>query len=530
MKKYLLLIILSSLAYVGFAQKQNYTSYFSSESQIRKYLADNITILDPAEGAYDVQHSCRTGSPIARDFSQQWTYYLVKNPSTNKFDVYAEDGSFQKSSNFKIEAIGETNAYRLYWHNSSNRAYLENNLRLSTKIELSQSDARSYTGNPNFAYWVVLGYDMVKKYPTTSMYADAVRKQVEEAKPTEWSGTGFALANNYIVTNYHVVEDAKSISIQGINGNFTNKYSATIVASDKFNDLALLRVNGVTINSANIPYSVKTSTSDVGEDVFVLGYPLTATMGDEVKLTTGVISSKTGFQGDVSQYQISAPVQPGNSGGPLFDGKGNVIGIISAKHRGAENVGYAIKASYLRNLMESALSTNILPQTNKISTQNLSGKVKAVKDYVYYITCSSSGNGTSYNGSSYSGGSSYSSGKTYNNPSINTNCSNNTRILSVTIEDNRTIVKMSDNNRNRNGGYYAWMTLDPQTYIMANGHKYTLTKADGIALSPNKTYFSYEGETKTFTLYFPSIPKSTSSIDLVESSTSEWRFYGIQLR
>lgn len=66
-------------------------------------------------------------------------------------------------------------------------------------------------------------------------------------------------------------------------------------------------------------------------------------MGDEIKLTTGVISSKTGFQGDVSLYQISAPIQPGNSGGPLFDNKGNLIGIVNAKHKGAENVGYAIK-------------------------------------------------------------------------------------------------------------------------------------------------------------------------------------------
>ena len=66
-----------------------------------------------------------------------------------------------------------------------------------------------------------------------------------------------------------------------------------------------------------------------------------------------------------------------------------MIGVISAKHRGAENVGYAIKASYLRNLMENAISTNILPQNNKISSLNLSGKVKAAKNFVYYITCSS---------------------------------------------------------------------------------------------------------------------------------------------
>lgn len=209
---------------------------------------------------------------------------------------------------------------------------------------------------------------------------------------SEWAGTGFALMNNYIVTNYHVVENAKTIHVQGVNGNFNTKYNASVVATDKVNDLALLKVKDCTIQSAEIPYSINNFTSEVGEDIFVLGYPLTSTMGEEIKLTTGVVSSRTGFQGDVSLYQISAPIQPGNSGGPLFDSQGNVIGIVSAKHKGAENVGYAVKASYLRNLVESAVSTNILPQKNKMSSLTLSGKVKMAKKYVFYITCSNTSN------------------------------------------------------------------------------------------------------------------------------------------
>ena len=202
-----------------------------------------------------------------------------------------------------------------------------------------------------------------------------------------WSGTGFALTSNYVVTNYHVVEGARAIYLQGINGDFHNKYQATVIATDKVNDLAILRVEGAYINTSNIPYSVKTTTADVGEEVFVLGFPMTTTMGEELKLTTGVVSSRTGFQGDVSIYQISAPIQPGNSGGPLFDSDGNLIGIVSAKHTEAENVSYAIKASYLRNLMESAMENNILPQTNRIAGYKLSDKVKQIRNYVYFITC-----------------------------------------------------------------------------------------------------------------------------------------------
>lgn len=227
----------------------------------------------------------------------------------------------------------------------------------------------------------------LKMYPHSGS-GDGVGSNIGGA--SEWTGTGFALRNNYVVTNYHVIDKAKSIFIHGVNGNSHKNYSATVVATDKHNDLALLLINGANISNTGIPYSIKTPTAEVGEEVFVLGYPLTSTMGEEIKLTTGVISSKTGFQGDVSLYQISAPIQPGNSGGPLFNGKGDVIGIVSSKHVGTENVGYAIKTSYLKNLLETSISDNLMPQNNKLSGMNLSEKVKAVKDYVYYITCSAS--------------------------------------------------------------------------------------------------------------------------------------------
>lgn len=370
----------------------------------------------------------------------------------------------------------------------------------------------------------------VKLYPTSS--ANVGIGGGSSIGGAEWSGTGFALKNNYIVTNYHVIKDAKSIWIQGVNGDFNTKYTASIVASDKFNDLALLKIEGVTVNTSGIPYSVKTSTSEVGEDVFVLGYPLTSTMGEEIKLTTGVVSSKTGFQGDVSLYQISAPIQPGNSGGPLFDGNGNIIGIVSAKHKGAENVGYAIKASYLRNLMESALSENILPQTNKVASYKLSDKVKSLKNYVYYITCSSSNsNNSSLNNSNNTGGSvSSATEKAYNHPYINRNMSNSLKVLSVKVQDNQTVITFSDNNRIDDDNYYQWFSIDKNAYIVANGQRYTLTRAEDIAMSPDITYFSHAGETKTFTLYFPAIPKSTTSIDFIETEDSNWRLYGIQLR
>ena len=98
-------------------------------------------------------------------------------------------------------------------------------------------------------------------------------------------------------------------------------------------------------------FNISPSVSDVGTSAYALGYPLRSTMGDEIKLTDGIISAKTGFQGDISTYQISVPIQPGNSGGPLFNKDGTIIGITSSGHTGAQNANYAIKTNYLYILL-----------------------------------------------------------------------------------------------------------------------------------------------------------------------------------
>src|SRR6185436_3333739 len=88
------------------------------------------------------------------------------------------------------------------------------------------------------------------------------------------------------------------------------------------------------------------------------GYPLTTSMGQDVKLTTGIISSVNGYQGNANSYQITAPVQPGNSGGPVFDEQANLVGVINAKHVLAENATYAIKSTYLINFLHSVPEYN----------------------------------------------------------------------------------------------------------------------------------------------------------------------------
>ena len=183
-----------------------------------------------------------------------------------------------------------------------------------------------------------------------------------------------------------MIDGAKTIKVTSINGNHNTSYTARIEVSDKQNDLAIIKITD-NFTVPTIPYSFKFSQSSVGENCWVLGYPLTQTMGEDIKLTNGIISSKSGFDGNIAQYQISAPVQPGNSGGPVFDKNGNLIGVVQAKHGAAENAGYAVKASYVRNLIDMLPNSITLPQTNMLSGKSLPQQVELASKCVVLIIC-----------------------------------------------------------------------------------------------------------------------------------------------
>lgn len=200
----------------------------------------------------------------------------------------------------------------------------------------------------------------------------------QEQQPSYWSGSGIAIGSKIFVTNNHVVDGATHL--YAYFPEIKEKYKAETIIVDATNDLALVHINDHQFNGfPTIKYGFKTTLEDVGTEIFVLGYPRVDTMGEEVKLTTGVVSSRSGFQGNQSQYQVSAPVQPGNSGGPLFNGNGELIGIISAKHiDGAENVSYAVKLSYLDNLIASSGEDISLSKSSQIASKSLSEKCKEV--------------------------------------------------------------------------------------------------------------------------------------------------------
>lgn len=211
----------------------------------------------------------------------------------------------------------------------------------------------------------------------------------QSAAGQKWrgGGTGFIIdRRGYIATNYHVIENASEIEIEVVRNGQKVSHKAKVIASDKQNDLSILQIDDTTFKPYTaLSYNLLTRTSDVGTNIFSLGYPLTMIMGDEMKFTDGKISSKTGFQGDITTYQISVPVQPGSSGGPLFDYDGNLVGVVNAKIMALDNVSYAIKSSYLTNLIDVLPEKLELPRDTSLTAKPLTEKIKALSEYVVMI-------------------------------------------------------------------------------------------------------------------------------------------------
>ncbi len=191
------------------------------------------------------------------------------------------------------------------------------------------------------------------------------------------SGTGFFISDDgYLLTNWHVVEDATRVKVkckQGI-------LPAEVIKSDRIKDLALLKIKG---QFRALPFALENNVS-LGESAFTIGFPNVQLQGLEPKFTDGKISSLSGLRDDPNRYQISVPVQPGNSGGPLVDHNGKVIGVVVARLNDLgvlqtsgslpQNVNYAIKGQVALGFAQAQ------PQVHLASFKDSANQEEAVKN------------------------------------------------------------------------------------------------------------------------------------------------------
>lgn len=225
-------------------------------------------------------------------------------------------------------------------------------------------------------------------------FTNFVQKKVVNYNPSEYDGNGsgfFISRQGHIVTNYHVVEETSELFTKLlINGN-VEKLPLKVVAKDKVNDLAILKVDKAGFDlGKDIPYGFEYNTLDVGEEVFTLGYPMVEVMGEELKFTDGKISAKSGIDGDITTYQITTPIQAGNSGGPLFQVEtGNIVAVVSATLNremfNGENVNYAIKSNLLKTLIESSSDPIKINTVLPAKEMKLSDRIKLYREFMPII-------------------------------------------------------------------------------------------------------------------------------------------------
>ena len=205
------------------------------------------------------------------------------------------------------------------------------------------------------------------------------------APVSKFSGTGFALTSEgYLVTSYHVIQGADSLLIEGRNH---QRYHAEPVYSDIKRDLAILRITDKKfMGFGRLPYAIKPGQADLGERVFTLGYPR-----EDVVYGEGSLSARSGFEGDTAFYQVSIPVNPGNSGGPLLDERGNLIGVVSGRQNDAQSAAFATKSSYLVRLVDSLAATAKadapyhLPRYGQLAGSGRPQQLKRLQDYVFVV-------------------------------------------------------------------------------------------------------------------------------------------------
>ncbi|MBL0403795.1 serine protease [Microvirga aerilata] len=263
------------------------------------------------------------------------------------------------------------------WNNDNGPVYGERLVTLISSSLYAEATGGPWVSPPSYSQEVAAVPPSTRPAPTPIAPAP---KTEEEDKLS--SGTGYFVTNSgHIVTNHHVVKSCSTIAV------FSGDQPAAegrLIGSDETNDLAVLKTDLKPTKVANIRIGAR-----LGDPIAVFGYPLSQVLASSGNFTLGSITALAGMRDDTRHLQISAPVQAGNSGGPLLDASGNLVGTIISKLNAMkvvqatgdmpQNVNFAIKSSVVASFLESrGISYETNATSNALAPADLADHAKAL--------------------------------------------------------------------------------------------------------------------------------------------------------
>ncbi|HTD93236.1 MAG TPA: serine protease [Chitinophagaceae bacterium] len=202
--------------------------------------------------------------------------------------------------------------------------------------------------------------------------------------PVRYNGTGFLIdGKGLMITNAHVVKNSRNIYVQNNKG---EQFRAIVLKLDIPRDVAIVKIDDDRFKPITVlPYSIRKASSDIAESIFTLGFPR-----DEIVYGEGYLSARTGFNGDTLSCQISVDANPGNSGGPIFNRSGEVIGILSAKEAQTEGAVFAVQSKYIFQAVDELKKNSIYKNVKISSKSTLNGldhvqQVKRIEDFIFMV-------------------------------------------------------------------------------------------------------------------------------------------------
>jgi hypothetical protein len=320
--------------------------------------------------------------PDGSMYEGEWKDFKYHGRGTMTFaDGSKYEGEFRngKRDGYGKMSFADGEIYVGHWTNDIKQGY----------GILITADGEKYQGIWNKDKFIRYSDGHIPPEDTYTYYGEEERKNKTEKEADNSSGTAFFINNNgIVVTNHHVVSDCKRLQIN----NDKIDSEAKVLFADEINDLAIIKSEKSYSNHAPLRGG---KGAKIGEDIITVGYPLGTILGDTIKATTGNISSLTGIANDTSIMQITTPIQPGNSGGPVLDMSGNVVGVVSAKINEIafakvtgslpQNINFAIKSLTLQIFLNTH-GVDYISQ-NSDSKLETSDIVEEAQSYTVRVTC-----------------------------------------------------------------------------------------------------------------------------------------------